>query len=77
MVLSNDVELNGVAFNVVPGTYERTRRKPLAVRKPAARNRGRAEFGPFNRGALQAVAIDDEQGWECLTVGPVYDGLTR
>ena len=43
MVLSNDVELNGVAFNVVPGTYERTRRKPLAVRKPAARNRGRAE----------------------------------
>ena len=41
-MLSNDIELNGVSFNVVPGTYKKGLRKRQAVSKPAAR-RDRAD----------------------------------
>ena len=74
MPLSNDIELNGVSYNVVPGAYRKGLRKPLAVSKPPARRTGNAIFGPFERGLLQASADDDERGWDCLTVGPVFDG---
>jgi hypothetical protein len=73
-MLSNDVELHGANYNVVPGTYERGRRKPLAVSKPGTRKTGRAEFGPFSQGLLQATGNDGERGWGGITVGPVFDG---
>ena len=74
MTLVQDIELNGVSFNVVPGAYKKGLRRPLAVSKPAARRTGKAIFGPFDRGLLQATAEDDERGWGGLTVGPVFDG---
>jgi hypothetical protein len=74
MALTNDIELNGVSYNVVPGSYKKGLRKRLAVSKPAARRIGTAEFGPFERGVLQASADDEDQGWSSLTVGPVFDG---
>src|SRR5215208_4885804 len=74
MVLANDVEIAGVSYSVVPGGYERGRRKPLAVSKPAARKTGRAEFGPFGDGLLLPTANDGEQGWSGITVGPAFDG---
>jgi hypothetical protein len=74
MVLSNDIELNGVSYNVVPGAYKKGLRKALSVSKPPARRVGTAEFGPFSRGLLQATAEDEERGWEGITVGPVFDG---
>ena len=74
MVLSNDVELNGVQYNVVPGTYKKSLRKPQAVSRPPARRIGQAIFGPFQRGVLQASDEDEERGWSSLTVGPVFDG---
>ena len=73
-MLSNDIELNGVAFNVVPGSYKKGLRKRLAVRSPAARRVGTAKFGPFERGVLQASDEDEERGWSSVTVGPVFDG---
>jgi hypothetical protein len=74
MVLSNDIELNGVSYNVVPGAYKKGLRKALSVSMPPARRVGTAEFGPFARGLLQATAEDEERGWEGITVGPVFDG---
>jgi hypothetical protein len=74
MVLSQDIELNGVSFNVVPGAYKKGLRKAQSVSRPAARRTGAAIFGPFERGLLQASAADDERGWEGITVGPVFDG---
>jgi hypothetical protein len=74
MPLTNDIELNGVAFNVVPGAYKKGLRKPLAVSKPPARKSGNTVFGPFERGVLQASDEDEERGWSSLTVGPVFDG---
>ena len=52
MALTNDIELNGVSYNVVPGTYKKGLRKPQAVSKPPARRIGQAIFGPFGRGVL-------------------------
>ena len=43
-MLSNDIELNGVAYNVVPGAYKKGLRKALAVSKPPARRIGNAIF---------------------------------
>ena len=74
MPLTQDIELNGVSFNVVPGAYTKGLRKRLAVSKPPARKTGTAIFGPFQRGVLQASSEDDERGWSSLTVGPVFDG---
>src|ERR687897_3466440 len=73
-MLSNDIELNGVAYNVVLGAYKKGLRKALAVSKPPARRIGNAIFGPFERGVLQASDEDEERGWSSLTVGPVFDG---
>jgi hypothetical protein len=74
MPLTNDIELNGVAFNVVPGAYKKGLRKPIAVSNPARRRTGTTVFGPFDRGVLQASDDDEERGWSSLTVGPVFDG---
>src|SRR5215213_1975254 len=74
MTLTNDVELGGVAYNLVPGSYKKGRRKALSVSKPAARKIGEVSFGPFGRGLLAATAADEERGWEGITVGPVFDG---
>jgi hypothetical protein len=40
-MLSNDVELNGVEYNVVPGQYKKLLRKRQSPSKPAARRIGR------------------------------------
>ena len=74
MPLTNDIELNGVAFNVVPGAYKKGLRKAQSVARPPARRTGKAIFGPFERGVLQAADEDEERGWRSLTVGPVFDG---
>src|SRR5918993_742376 len=74
MALTQDIELNGVSYNVVPGTYKKSLRKPQSVSRPPARRTGSAIFGPFERGVLQASDEDDERGWSSLTVGPVFDG---
>src|SRR3954452_9264860 len=74
MPLTQDIELNGVQYNVVPGSYKKLLRKPLAVSKPPARKIGTTIFGPFERGVLQASSEDDERGWSSLTGGPVFDG---
>ena len=42
--------------------------------KPAARRVGKAIFGPFDRGLLQATAEDEERGWAGLQVAPAFDG---
>ena len=73
-MLSNDIELAGTPFNVVPGSYKKGLRKAQSVGKPPARKIGKAIFGPFARGVLQASDGDDERGWSSLTVGPVFDG---
>src|SRR5918994_5588226 len=77
MPLTNDIELNGVSFNVVPGTYKKGLRKRLAVSKPAARKITRTTFGPFTGGFGQATAEAGENtaGWSGVTVGPAFDGL--
>ena len=80
MTLTNDVELAGGAFNVVPGGYKRGRRKALAVSRPAARKVVRTEFGPFTGGFGQAVAEGPGphvRGWDGITVGPAFDGQKR
>jgi hypothetical protein len=76
-VLTNDIELNGVSFSVVPGAYKKGLRKPLAVSKPAARRITRTAFGPFRGGLGQAMATElgNTAGWDGLTVGPAFDGL--
>jgi hypothetical protein len=73
-MLTNDIELAGTPYTVLPGAYKKGLRKPLAVSKPAARRTGVKVFGPFDRGVLQASDGDDERGWSSLTVGPVFDG---
>ena len=76
-MLSNDVLLNGVPYNVVPGAYKKTLRKRLSPSKPAARRITRTEIAPFNGGLGQAVVEGNATtaGWEGLTVGPAFDGL--
>ena len=76
MVLSNDVELAGLAYNVVPGGYKKGRRKPLTVSRPAARKITRTELGPFAGGLGQAVVAGNAAtaGWEGATVGPAFAG---
>jgi hypothetical protein len=73
-MLSNDIELAGTPYNVVPGSYKKGLRKAQTVSKPPARRIGKAIFGPFERGVLQASDEDEERGWSSLTVGPVFDG---
>ena len=46
-MLSNDVVLNGVAYNVVPGSDKKGLRKRLSPSKPAACTITRTEIGPF------------------------------
>src|SRR5215216_451113 len=77
MVLTNDIELNGVSYNVAPGTYKKGLRKRLAVSKPAARTVTRTTFGPFTDGFWQAIAEAGENraGWSGVTVGPAFGGL--
>jgi hypothetical protein len=76
-MLTNDIELNGVSFNVVPGTYKKGLRKRQAVSKPAARKIMRTTFGPFTDGFGQALAAASANtgGWSGVTVGPAFDGL--
>ena len=75
MVLSNDIELNGVSYNVVPGAYKKGLRKAQSGEQAAgAAHRARRSSGPSTRGLLQATAEDEERGWEGITVGPVFDG---
>ena len=76
-MLSNDIELNGVGYNVVPGSYKKGLRKRLAVSKPAARKITRTTFGPFGRGFGRAVAEAGENtaGWTGIGVGSAFDGL--
>ncbi|MCD6032987.1 MAG: hypothetical protein K0S78_5169 [Thermomicrobiales bacterium] len=76
-MLSNDIELNGVSFNVVPGTYKKGLRKRQSVSKPGARKITRTTFGPFTDGFGQAIADPGENhaGWSGVTVGPAFDGL--
>ena len=76
-MLTNDIELNGVSFNVVPGTYKKGLRKRQAVSKPAARKITRTTFGPFTDGFGQAIAAASANtgGWSGVTVGPAFDGL--
>jgi hypothetical protein len=76
-MLSNDIELNGISYNVVPGTYKKGLRKRLAVSKPAARRIARTTFGPFTKGFGQAIAAPgaNEAGWSGVSVGPAFAGL--
>jgi hypothetical protein len=77
MTLTQDIELNGVSFNVVPGAYKKGLRKPLSVSKPAARQIARTTFGPFTKGFGQAIAAPgaNEAGWSGVSVGPAFGGL--
>ena len=76
MVLSNDIELNGVTYNVVPGAYKKGLRKRARGEQAAGAARSaQASFGPFARGLLQASRRGRASGgWEGITVGPVFDG---
>src|SRR5687767_245754 len=76
-MLSNDILLNGVDYNVVPGSYKKGLRKRLSPSKPAARTITRTELGPFSGGLGQAVVAGTAatSGWEGITVGPAFDGL--
>src|SRR5688500_12534328 len=76
-MLSNDVLLNGVAYNVVPGAYKKMLRKRLSPNKPAARRITRTELGPFSGGLGQSVVEGSAAtaGWDGLTTGPAFDGL--
>lgn len=76
-MLTNDVELAGIPYTIVPGGYSKGRRKPLAVSRPAARKTRRVEIGPFAGGLGQARVEGDvaTAGWEGLTVGPAFEGM--
>ena len=76
-MLSNDIELNGIGYSVVPGSYRKGLRKRQAVSKPAARTVTRTTFGPFTDGFGQAIAEAGENraGWSGVTVGPAFGGL--
>jgi hypothetical protein len=76
-MLSNDIELNGISYNVVPGSYKKGLRKRQTVGKPAARKITRTTFGPFTDGFGQAIAEAGENraGWSGVTVGPAFGGL--
>ena len=78
-MMSNDIELNGVSYNVVPGTYKKGLRKRQTVSKPAARKITRTTFGPFTDGFGQAIAESGENtaGWSGVTVRPAFNGLKR
>jgi hypothetical protein len=68
-MLSSDVVLNVVAYNVVLGLDKKGLRKRLSPSKPAARTITRAEIGPFPCGPGQAVVAGTSAivGWDGLT----------
>jgi hypothetical protein len=68
-MLSNNVVLNGVAYNVVPGSDKKALRKRLSPGKPAVRTITRTEIGPFSGGPGQAVVAGTSVvvGWDGLT----------
>ena len=65
-MLSSDVVLNGVAYNVVPDSAKKGLRKRLSPSKPAVRTITRTEIGPFSGGPGQAVVAGTSVvvGWD-------------
>ena len=74
-MLCNDVVLNGVAYNVVPGSDKKALRKRLSPSKPAVRTITRTEIGLFSVGPGQVVVAGTSVvvGWDGLT-GSGEDG---
>jgi hypothetical protein len=68
-MLSNNVVLNGVAYNVVPGSDKKALRKRLSPGKPTAPTITRTEIGPFSGGPGEAVVARTSVvvGWDGLT----------
>jgi len=68
-MLSNNVVLNGVAYNVVPGSDKKALRKRLSPSNPTAPTITRTEIGPFSGGPRQAVVAGTSAvvGWDGLT----------
>jgi hypothetical protein len=79
MAQTSDVVLNGVSYQVVPGSYRK--RNAPATAAVAPRDVRRLLLGPFSKGQRQAFDGGGSRqssvvsaGWDSAGVGPAFDG---